>query len=238
MVVGMVGFCGSRTLPASAEISALISGVVGSVLAASPCRGVAVGCAKAPTPSSSPRRSPWALPPGYASSPPSAPSPRLARLPRVCSRRVFLRLLGLRRGSASPPARPSRGRPVAVPRSPWRSGSPPARLPSSRRSPPPVRGAASSGSSPRLPSRPRSLSFSLGVLLRARVRSWASLALASGLGFPSSSSPSGLCLCRRWALRACSPPRGARGSRWRRLDGPHLVGRFRLAPASPELFGH
>ena len=45
LVVGMVGFCGSRTLPASAADPALITGVVGSVLAASPCRGVAVGCA-------------------------------------------------------------------------------------------------------------------------------------------------------------------------------------------------
>jgi hypothetical protein len=42
-VVGMVGFCGSRALPAAN--SALISGVVGSVLAAFPPRGVAVGCA-------------------------------------------------------------------------------------------------------------------------------------------------------------------------------------------------
>ena len=33
-VGGMVGFCGCRSLPASAEVSALVSGVVGSVLAA------------------------------------------------------------------------------------------------------------------------------------------------------------------------------------------------------------
>lgn len=38
---GLVGFCGSRSLPASA--SALVAGVVGSVLAAR--RGVGVGCA-------------------------------------------------------------------------------------------------------------------------------------------------------------------------------------------------
>jgi hypothetical protein len=41
----MVGFCGSRALPASAEISALVSGVVGSVSAGVPRRNVAVGCA-------------------------------------------------------------------------------------------------------------------------------------------------------------------------------------------------
>jgi hypothetical protein len=45
LVAGMVGFCGSRSLPASAGVSALVSGVVGSVLAAVPRRGVAVGCA-------------------------------------------------------------------------------------------------------------------------------------------------------------------------------------------------
>jgi hypothetical protein len=44
-VVGMVGFCGSRDLPVSAADSALVSGVVGSVLAALPHRDVAVGCA-------------------------------------------------------------------------------------------------------------------------------------------------------------------------------------------------
>jgi hypothetical protein len=45
LVVGMVGFCGSRALPVSAADSALIAGVVGSVLAAVPHRNVAVGCA-------------------------------------------------------------------------------------------------------------------------------------------------------------------------------------------------
>jgi hypothetical protein len=44
-VAGMVGFCGSRALPASAEVWALVSGVVGSVLRAVPYRDVAVGCA-------------------------------------------------------------------------------------------------------------------------------------------------------------------------------------------------
>jgi hypothetical protein len=44
-VVGMVGFCGSRTLPVSAADSALVAGVVGSVLAEVPRRRVAVGCA-------------------------------------------------------------------------------------------------------------------------------------------------------------------------------------------------
>jgi hypothetical protein len=44
-VAGMVGFCGSRTLPASATDSALVSRVLGSVLAALPRRDVAVGCA-------------------------------------------------------------------------------------------------------------------------------------------------------------------------------------------------
>jgi hypothetical protein len=42
-VAGMVGFCGSRALPVSAADSALVSGVVGSVLSGG--RGVAVGCA-------------------------------------------------------------------------------------------------------------------------------------------------------------------------------------------------
>ena len=44
-VAGMVGFCGSRNLPVSAAASALVAGVVGSVLAEVPRRGVAVGCA-------------------------------------------------------------------------------------------------------------------------------------------------------------------------------------------------
>jgi hypothetical protein len=44
-VAGMVGFCGSRALPVSAADSALVAGVVGSVLAAVPQRNVAVGCA-------------------------------------------------------------------------------------------------------------------------------------------------------------------------------------------------
>ena len=45
LVAGMVGFCGSRALPASAEASALVSDIVGSVLAGVPHRDVAVGCA-------------------------------------------------------------------------------------------------------------------------------------------------------------------------------------------------
>ena len=44
-MAGLVGFCGSRALPVSAADSALVAGVVGSVLAAVPRRGVAVGCA-------------------------------------------------------------------------------------------------------------------------------------------------------------------------------------------------
>ena len=42
-MVGMVGFCGSRALPSSAEVSVLVAGVVGSVLSGG--REVAVGCA-------------------------------------------------------------------------------------------------------------------------------------------------------------------------------------------------
>jgi hypothetical protein len=45
LVEGVVGFCGSRALPASAANLAMVSGVVGSVLAALPRRDVAVGCA-------------------------------------------------------------------------------------------------------------------------------------------------------------------------------------------------
>ena len=41
----MVGFCGSRGLPTSATNSALVAGVVGSVLAGVPSRRVAVRCA-------------------------------------------------------------------------------------------------------------------------------------------------------------------------------------------------
>jgi hypothetical protein len=44
LVAGMVGFCGSRDLPAAAADSALVSRV-GSVLAGVPLRDVAVGCA-------------------------------------------------------------------------------------------------------------------------------------------------------------------------------------------------
>ena len=43
ILVGMVGFCGSRALPSSAGVSALVAGVVGSVLSGG--RNVAVGCA-------------------------------------------------------------------------------------------------------------------------------------------------------------------------------------------------
>jgi len=44
-VAGVVGFCGSRALPASGSVSALVAGVVRSVLAGVPRRSVAVGCA-------------------------------------------------------------------------------------------------------------------------------------------------------------------------------------------------
>ncbi|HSK86500.1 MAG TPA: hypothetical protein VK902_24290 [Rubrobacter sp.] len=44
-MVGIVGFCGSRALPVSAADSALVAGVVGSVLAGVSRRRVAVGCA-------------------------------------------------------------------------------------------------------------------------------------------------------------------------------------------------
>jgi len=43
ILVGMVGFCGSRALSSNAEILTLVAGVVGSVLAGG--REVAVGCA-------------------------------------------------------------------------------------------------------------------------------------------------------------------------------------------------
>jgi hypothetical protein len=42
-LVGMVGFCGSRALPPTTELSALVGSVVGSVLSGG--REVAVGCA-------------------------------------------------------------------------------------------------------------------------------------------------------------------------------------------------
>jgi len=45
LVVGMVGFCGSRDLPVSESEPVLVAGVVSSVLSASRHRGVAVGCA-------------------------------------------------------------------------------------------------------------------------------------------------------------------------------------------------
>ena len=44
-MAGLVDFCGSRALPVSAADTALVAGVVGSVLAAVPRRGVVVGCA-------------------------------------------------------------------------------------------------------------------------------------------------------------------------------------------------
>ena len=44
-MAGVVGFCGSRALPASGSVSALVAGVVSSVLGAPGGRGVAVGCA-------------------------------------------------------------------------------------------------------------------------------------------------------------------------------------------------
>jgi hypothetical protein len=45
LVIDKVGLCGSRAVPLSATDSALVSGVLGSVLAALPRRDVAVGCA-------------------------------------------------------------------------------------------------------------------------------------------------------------------------------------------------
>lgn len=43
-MAGKVGFCGSRALPASGSVSALVAGVVGSVLGGPGGRSVAVGC--------------------------------------------------------------------------------------------------------------------------------------------------------------------------------------------------
>ena len=184
-VAGMVGFCGSRSLPASAEVSALVSGVVGSVLAGVPRRGVAVGCAvggdalvvsSALALDASSRLRVFA-----AFGPVSPPWPAARFLAPGASSSVSS-VSGV--AAPSPPAPPSPG-------GPGRSLSPPGRPPrlpllSTRlggrrlRS----RAAASSASSPRLSRRPRSLSFALGLLLRPGSGSWATLALAVGLGLP------------------------------------------------------
>lgn len=209
-MAGMVGFCGSRTLLASAADSAFIGGVVGSVLAASPSRGVAVGCAVGgdalvvsaalPAGASSQLRVFAAFGPSSRPGPPPA-SPLPARLP------------------------PSPGGPGAVPRSPWRAASSPAL----------ISGVAASGagrgfvgfvSSPcptgLVPSPSPSACFSgFGS------GSWASLALAVGLKLPVvvfPVSPSGY--GRSPGLPAFWP-----GS-WIPLSGV-WAGGFRFAPVPP-----
>ena len=218
-VAGMLGFCGSRDLPVSSADSALVAGVVGSVLAALPRRGVAVGCAVGgEAPSSSPQHSPWARPPGHMSSPRSAPSPRPGPpLVSLLPTRLPPSLRSPAWQAPSPPAPPSPGGAGVVPQSPWPAGSLPAPQSSSRRSPPPARGAASSGSSPR-PVRPAS-----GPLLLPRS---ASPAPVPGRGLPSrlpraSVSPSWSSPSGGWrlpALQARSRTRGVRGLHWAHLD--------------------
>ncbi len=124
-VAGMVGFCGSRSLPASSKVSELVSGVVGSVLAGVPRRDVAVGCAiggDALVVSSALAAGASSRLRVFAAFGPV--SPALAYRPRFCSRRLVLRLFGLGRGrsprrrrlrllvgrgwSLSPPGRPPR----------------------------------------------------------------------------------------------------------------------------------
>ena len=182
----MVGFCGSRALPASAADSALIAGVVGSVLAAFPRRGVAVGCAvggDALVVSAALAARRFLSAASLRRLRPRLPD--LARRPRLCSRRLFLRLLGLRRcrrssrrrlrylvgrgRSLGPPRRPPRlalGRPRLGGRR-LRCGSRLCRVRllvlSVRPHPAPSPSACFSGSGS---------------------GSWASLALASGLGLP------------------------------------------------------
>ena len=182
----MVGFCGSRSLPASAEVSALVSGVVGSVLAGVPRRGVAVGCAvggDALVVSSAlalgassrlrvfaafgPVSPPW---PAARVSAPGASS-SVSSVSGVASRprRRRLRLLVGRGRSLGPPGRSPR-LPLLGPRL---GGRRLRRGPRLRR----VRLLA-------LPGRARSLSFALGLLLRLRLRVVGLPRARLGLGTP------------------------------------------------------
>jgi hypothetical protein len=216
----MVGFCGSRALPVSAADTALVSGVVSSVLAGVPRRGVAVGCAvgaDALVVSSVLALGASSRPRVFAAFGPVSPPASLH------AARVFAPGASSSISSVSGVADAlAAGASVswwagAVPQSTWQPASPTAPRPSSRRSPPPVLGAASSGSSPR-PARPASV-----PLLPLRP---ASQAPARARGLPSrspqasdsplSSSPSG-----RWpqpAPQTRSPPHGVRGLHWHRLD--------------------
>ena len=217
-MAGMVGFCGSRDLPALATVSALVSRVVGSVLAGVPRRYVAVGCAvgvDALVVSSALALGASSRIRVFAAFGPVSPPWPAARV--SCSRRVFLRLLGLRRGR-----RPRRRRlRLLVGRG--RSLSPPGRPPRL-----PLLGTRLGGRSVRcgprlrrvrlltLPGRPRSLSFSLGMLLRLRFRVVGLARARLGPRAPRRSLPR-RCprLCR--ALRTRSRRRGARGSHSARL---------------------
>src|SRR5215211_7041451 len=135
----MVGFCGSRALPCTAEVSALVADVVGSVLSGG--RWVAVGCATggdALVLSSALAAGASSRVRVFAAFGPASPLPAL--LP------PFPRSPAWPRPSQQAP--PSRGGVGEGPRFPWQPGLLRVRRPSSRRSPPRGRAVASSGSSP------------------------------------------------------------------------------------------
>jgi hypothetical protein len=176
-MAGMVGFCGSRDLPVSAADSALVAGVVGSVLAGLPRRGVALGCAvggdalvvsSALAVGASSRLRVFAA---FGPVSPPWPAARVLLPARLPPSQAWPK--------PSPQAPSSHGGPGAVPRFPSPAASPPAPQLSSWRSPRPARAAASSGSSPHYV-RPASVP----LLLRRR----ASPAPVPGRG-PRSRSP-------------------------------------------------
>ena len=234
----MVGFCGSRALPASAEDSALVSGVVGSVLAAFPRRGVAVGCAvggdalvvsSALALGASSRLRVFAAF-GPVCPPWPAPASLLpARLPLSPRSPAWQ--------APSPPAPPSPGGPGAVPRSPSPGASSPARLAL-------VSAVAASGAgrgfvgfvSSSCPAGLIPVPFALGLLLRVRVRIVGLPRARLGPRLPVVVFPVG-------AQASAGPesvfpvswgswvPLASSGS-----DSAWTSG-FRLGPASPALFG-
>ncbi len=226
----LVGFCGSRALPASAP--ALVAGVVRSVLAAG--RGVAVGCAlgadaavlsSALRAGAASRLSVFAafgpVSPAFLGSP--APHVRAPGASRSCSS-----VSGVAEALAA-------GAPVSW----WSGGGPavPLRSRLAARSAALVSAVAASSPAGRgfvgfvssrpcpaglLPSRSRSACFS-----GSGSGSWASLAFAAGLGLPLVVFPLG-------SGEAPAPVLPASWGSWVPCAGA-FSGGFRLSPASPPL---
>ena len=222
---GVVGFCGSRALPASGSVSALVAGVVGSVLVASGGRDVAVGCALGGdalvvssilAAGASSRLSVFAafgpVSPPWPASRVSAPgtSSSVSSVSGVAAGASVSWWAG--GGPAVPLSGRLAGRSVALVSAMAASGS--------------GRGFVGFVSSPCLPGLVPSAFVSVCFSGHGS-GSWASLALAAGLGLPVVVFPVG-------ASASLSALPASWGS-WSPLSGAWSGG-FRLLPASPALF--